>query len=92
MLFVTEYKLKPTMTRDQSRELMDLFGKDPQAQGELAHYVRVDGSGGYLIIDTDDPAALYPRVLAFDPYMDITIVPIMKVEDAVGPILQSLAD
>lgn len=58
MLFVTEYRIKSSVTREDTRRLMDLFAKEPTSPGELAHYVRMDGAGGYVLIDSDDTTAL----------------------------------
>jgi hypothetical protein len=71
---------------------MDVFAKRGQAPGEIAHYVRVDGTGGLVISDTDDMVANYESVLAFTEFMEFSTTPILKIDDAVGPILKELAD
>ena len=73
---------------------MELFGRLGNAPGEVAHYARVDGGGGYLIssnADADIPS-IYERVLEFGEFMQFSITPIMAIEDAVGPIMKVLAD
>jgi len=49
MLFLTEYELKPTLVPSDTKRLMDEFAKRGAAPGELAHYVRADGKGGYTL-------------------------------------------
>jgi hypothetical protein len=92
MLFVTEYRFKSHLTREDSKRLMDVFGKQGQAPGEIAHYVRVDGSGGFVVTDTDDPVATYESVLGFVEFMEFSSAPVLKIDDAVGPILANLAE
>jgi len=58
--------------------------------GEIAHYVRADGAGGYTISDSDDLDAAYAAALAYSEIMTVTINPVLKVEDAVGPIFAYL--
>jgi hypothetical protein len=90
MLFVTNYTLKPHLTKSDSKALMDEFGKRGGAPGEVAHYVRIDGSGGVTITDNEDAATLYAYVLPFAEYMDFDVCPALKIDDAVGPILSWL--
>jgi hypothetical protein len=87
MLFVTNYKLKSHLTKSDSKQLMDEFGKRGAAPGEIAHYVRIDGSGGVTISENDNSAKLYEYILAFAEYMDFDVTPALKIDDAVGPIL-----
>jgi|HubBroStandDraft_4_1064222.scaffolds.fasta_scaffold564919_2 hypothetical protein len=92
MLFVIDYKIKPTVTRDGNRQIMELFAKEPQSPGELSHHARLDGSGGYVLLDSDDVTALYSRVLMFEEFMEFSVIPVLPIEEAVGPILKSLED
>jgi hypothetical protein len=57
MLFVTEYRFRSGMDQAQVQRLMDLFGKRGAEPGEVAHYVKADGTGGFTIDEVDDPAA-----------------------------------
>ncbi len=90
MLFITEYRLKPHLPKPDVKRLMDIFGQRGAAAGEIAHYVRADGTGGYTISESDDLNAAYADVLAYSEFMAFTINPIMKVDDAVGPIFAYL--
>jgi len=90
MLYVTNYRLRPHMAKGEVKKLMDIFGTRPRPQGELAHYVRVDGGGGTTVIETDDIAASYADVLAFSEFIQFDVVPVLKVEDALAPIADYL--
>ena len=94
MLFITEYEVRPDITREDQKRLMELFGKRGNAPGEVAHYARLDGGGGYIVSNStdDDVPALYERILEFSEFMQFSITPIMRIDDAVGPILKVLAD
>jgi len=93
MLFITDYKLRSHLTRDDDKRLMDVFaqrgGKSP---GEIAHYVRMDGSGGVVVSDNSDMLELYSYLLAFGEFMEFDIAPALTIDDAVGPILKELED
>ena len=90
MLFMTQYELKPHMSKAEVKALMDEFGRRGAAQGELAHYTKVDGSGGVTISDDDDMTAAYEAALAYSQWMTFTVQPVLKIEDAVGPIFAYL--
>jgi hypothetical protein len=90
MLFITEYHLKPNMEKGDVKRLMDEFGKRGAAAGEIAHYVRVDGTGGYTVGENDSLAEAYEDVLAYNEFMTFTVTPVLKIDDAVGPIMAYL--
>jgi hypothetical protein len=92
MLFVTEYRLKPGMSKPEITRLMEVFGKKGPGPGELAHYVRVDGTGGYTISDSDDSNAAYESALAYTEFMTFTMTPVVKIDDAIAPITSYLSD
>jgi uncharacterized protein DUF3303 len=90
MLFISEYRLNPHMPKADVKRLMDEFGKRGAAEGEIANYVKVDGSGGYTLSENDSLEAAYADVLAYSEFMTFTITPLLKIEDAVGPIMAYL--
>jgi hypothetical protein len=91
MLFITEYQLNPHMPKADVKRLMDEFGERGAAEGEIAHYVRADGTGGYTVTENDDVSSAYADVLAYNEFMTFTITPVLKIDDAVGPIMTYLS-
>jgi Protein of unknown function (DUF3303) len=91
MLFITEYQLNPHMPKAEVKRLMDEFGKRGAAAGEIAHYVKVDGTGGFNVSENDDLSSAYEDVLAYHEFMTFTITPVLKIDDAVGPIMTYLS-
>ena len=91
MLFITEYRLKPHMSKAEVGRLMDVFGKQGSGPGETAHYVRVDSTGGFTISDNEDAALAYASALPFTEFMTFTVTPVVKIDDAVGPITSYLS-
>jgi len=91
MLFLTDYKVRPGLDRSETKRLMDIFGSRGSSPGEIAHYVKVNGSGGVIVSDVDDVSKVYEETLAYVEFMEFSIQPILKVADAVGPILAELA-
>lgn len=90
MLLITEYSLKSHMPKADVKRLMDEFGKRGAATGEIAHYVKADGSGGYTIGDGETVNDVYEAALAYSEFMTFTITPVLNIDDAVGPIMAYL--
>ena len=90
MLFVTRYSVTGDRSKERVAELMAVFGERGEIPGTVAHYTALDGRGGFVIIETDAPETLYDATLAYQPWLEMETVPIMKVEDAVPAIIASL--
>jgi hypothetical protein len=75
------------MAKSDVKRLMDEFGKRGAPDDEIAHYVRADGTGGYTISESDSLESAYAAVLAYSEFMTFNVTPILKIDDAVGPIL-----
>jgi hypothetical protein len=88
MLFQTNYTLVGDRSAERGKELMALFMKRGNSPGEIAHYIRADGSGGTVISDNRDIAELHDQAMAYFPYMEFDIVPIRTVEESVPDLLK----
>jgi hypothetical protein len=49
MIFITTYKVKPFLSKEETAELMGVFAKEGVAPGTSAHYVAADGIHGVVI-------------------------------------------
>ncbi len=91
MLQLLEYQLRPELKKDDVARLMELFAKRGPEEGTLAHYVKADSGGGFVIANQDDVQKIYAGVLAYSEYLDFTVTPLLSIEDAVGPITEYLS-
>ena len=91
MMFVTRYNTKPHMTKAELKDMMDLFGKVGEAPGTISHYVDADGGGGWIISESDDPAAEYANTVRYQPYLTIDTSVVLPIDQAVAGILEALA-
>jgi hypothetical protein len=90
MLFVTEYRFRSGMDQAQVGRLMELFAKRGPEPGEVAHYVKADGTGGFTIDEVDDPATPYAASLAYAEFLEFNTSPVLKIDDAIGSITSFL--
>jgi hypothetical protein len=91
MRFVTTYRVKPHLTREDTKKLMETFAKNGEGPGTTAHYVAADGSHGVVISEIDDAAVAYKSILPYTEWIDYQTVPVLTIEEAVPHILENLA-
>ena len=84
------YRFIGDRTPERSAALMKVFGERGEAEGTVAHYVRADGRGGWVIQDTTDLVSGYVDSLAFAEWLEIDSVPILTIDEAVPKIMESL--
>ncbi len=86
LLFLTAYQLRPGLTKADTAALMTVFGERGPEEGEVAHYVKADATGGLVLIEQDDPVKVYESALAYSEWLEFEVTPLLKIDDAVGPI------
>ena len=91
MIFITTYRIKPFLSKDETRKLLDVFGKEGPGPGTTAHYVAADGSHGVVISDTDDIEAAYRNIQNYTQWVEYDTKVMLKVEDAVPQIMDALS-
>ena len=91
MLIVTTYRVKPYISKEETTELMAVFAEQGATPGEIAHYVHTDGGGGVVITEADDILPGYRNNLKYAEWLEFDSKIVVRVDDAVGPILESLA-
>jgi hypothetical protein len=64
---------------------LDVFGKwSPPADSTFHQFVaRLDGTGGYAIVETDNPASVAEGPAKFGPYFEFDVVPVIDITEGV---------
>jgi len=88
MLFQTNYSVIGDRSIERGKELMALFGQRGKNPGEIAHYVHADGSGGTVISENSDVSELHDVALAYSPWLEVEIIPILTIDAAVPALLK----
>ncbi|HXV93032.1 MAG TPA: DUF3303 family protein [Pseudonocardia sp.] len=76
---------------EATKRMLGMLGK--WSPGATVHQFvnRVDGGGGFAVEETDDPAVIARDVAVWSPYLDITVHPVIDVEQSAA-ILQEGVD
>lgn len=91
MILVTTYKIKPFLSKEETRELMGVFAEVGTGPGATAHYVAADGSHGIVISDTDDVEGGYRNLLNYTQWVEYDSSVMLTADQAVPHILDALA-
>jgi hypothetical protein len=91
VILLTTYRIKPFLSDEETRELLEVFAREGAGPGTTAHYVAADGSHGVVIADTDDVAGGYRNILNYTQWVEYDTKVMLTVEDAVPLIMEALA-
>ena len=90
MLFITTYRTKPFLSREETREMMEVFGEAGTGPGTIAHYVFADGGGG-VVISESSPADDYRNTLNYTPWVQFETTPVLSIDDALPHLMDVLS-
>ena len=91
MLFLTTYTVKPHLTAQDTKRLLEEFAKHGDVPGTLAHYALLSG-GGVVISNNEDAVDLYRSLIRYGEYLEFNVTPALRMEDAIAPLLEQAAE
>jgi hypothetical protein len=80
MKFIVTFSWQPdTETRDESiARFLKSGGQPPAGVKLLGRWTAVDFSGGFVLLESDDPKALTEFSLMWSDLMELSIVPVLE--------------
>jgi len=90
--FLVSWKVRSGGTaqqnHDDTKKLLDTFAKwqAPADQNFLQFLGRIDGEGGYAVVETDNPSGLADAPSKFGTWLEFEIVPVVDIMDDVAAI------
>ena len=90
MLFMTTYQIKPYLSNEETKTLLEVFAREGAGPGTTAHYVAADGSHGVVIADTDDIAGAYRNIQNYTQWVEYDTKVMLTVEEAVPLLMEAL--
>lgn len=90
MILITTYKVKPFLSKAETKELLDVFAKEGAGPGATAHYVDADGGAGVVISETDDIEGAYRNILNYTQWVEYDAKVMLSVEQALPHLMDSL--
>jgi hypothetical protein len=91
MKFMMTFDWNPdTKTRDEGiARFRKTGGLPPKGATLLGRWMRADFSGGFDLLESDDPQALAEFALMWSDLMDLTIVPVLE-DQAISAVLERI--
>lgn len=89
-MFMIAYRYRDGLREEDLRDLTKKFLEVGTAPGVVAHHMRLDGKGGFLLQrDPDDHAKAFEVTLQYAQWIDFEVIPVATVEEAF-PVIQKL--
>jgi len=84
MKYVVSWQARSNMTEEMQARSLEVFGRWSPAEGTnfLQFLGRIDGPGGFAVVETDDPALLARDTAIFSNFFDMTVYPVLDVQEA----------
>jgi Protein of unknown function (DUF3303) len=88
MLFVITYKVRETITEEKERRNIKEFASYTPPTGiEIKSHYHAPGLIGFVTCEAANSAALIEYILAFTPYFEHEIYPVVEIKEAM-PIIK----
>jgi hypothetical protein len=84
MKYVVAWELRPNYSEDLDERSLEVLGRWSPAEGSnfLEFVARVDGRGGFAVIETDDVTLIARDVAVFNAFFDFNVYPVMDARES----------
>ena len=90
MKFVITWKVRSGSSSEGNEaatvRILEMFSKWSTPTDSTFHQFlgRLDGSGGFAVVETDSPDSLGDAPSKFSPYLEFEIIPVADIAESVG--------
>jgi hypothetical protein len=83
MKYVVTWEARQTASEESQARGLQVFSKWAPSEGAtfLQFLGRVDGRGGYAVVETDDPSLVAKDAAIFGAFFDMSVHPVMEITD-----------
>jgi Protein of unknown function (DUF3303) len=84
MKYVVSWQPRSNTTEEVQARSLEVFGKWSPAEGVkfLQFLGRMDGYGGFAVVETDNPTLLARDTAIFSAFFDQTVYPVLDIEES----------
>ncbi len=93
MKYVVTWEALPTLTEETAKRSLTVFSKWSPSHPEHFHAFlgRVDGNGGFAVIETDDAAEITKDTAPFTTWFEFHVYPCLEIADQAAINTEALA-
>ena len=83
MKYVITWTPRDNITEESAARSLQVFGKWAPSEGAVFKEFlgRVDGQGGFAVVETDDPKLIAKDAASFTPWFDFSVHPVLEIAD-----------
>jgi hypothetical protein len=83
MRYVVTWEVRADFSQEMQDQALQVFGKWSPAEGSdfLQFLGRVDGRGGFAVVETADPTSILRDVAVFSAFFDMNAYPVVDVRE-----------
>lgn len=83
MKYMVSWATRPTASEEVQARALAVFGKWSPAEGAtfVQFLGRVDGRGGFAVVETDDVTLIARDMAVFGPFFDTSVYPVLDIQD-----------
>ena len=82
MKYIVSWETRPNASEEVQARSLQVFGKWSPAEGTnfVQFLGRVDGRGGFAVVETDDVTLIARDMAVFGPFFDMSVYPVLDIE------------
>ncbi|MET1059789.1 MAG: DUF3303 family protein [Nocardioides sp.] len=83
MKYVVTWSLRANTTEESAARSLQVFGKwSPSEGATFKEFLgRVDGQGGFAVVETEEPTLIAKDAATFSPWFDFEVHPVLEIAD-----------
>lgn len=83
MKYVISWEARSNVTEESTKRGLMVFSKWSPTHPEHFHAFlgRIDGNGGFAVVETDDPAEIARDTAPFTAWFEFSVYPVMDIAD-----------
>jgi uncharacterized protein DUF3303 len=84
MKYVVAWETSTSASEDLQARSLQVFSKWSPAEGTTFHQFvgRVDGRGGFAVVEADDVALIARDMAVFSAFFDMSVYPVLDIQDS----------
>lgn len=93
MKYVVSWEARPSVTEEAAKRSLTVFSKWSPSHPEhfQAFLGRLDGNGGFAVVDTDDATEIAKDTAPFMPWFEFHVYPCLEIADSAAIETEALA-
>lgn len=83
MKYVVAWETRETVSEELQERGLQVFGSwQPDEKADFQQFLgRVDGRGGFAVVETDDPTTIARDMAIFGPFFKFSVIPVLDIQE-----------